>query len=95
MRTVNISQLKANLSAHLQLVQDGEEVLVCDRDRPVARIIPVHTEEFSEQERRLIARGILTPPLRRRKPSDRLPEPQGNVSDEVMQQIWDQEREGR
>jgi antitoxin (DNA-binding transcriptional repressor) of toxin-antitoxin stability system len=28
---VNISDLKAQLSAHIQLVKDGEGVLVCDR----------------------------------------------------------------
>jgi len=39
MRTVNISDLKAQLSAHIQLVRDGEEVLVCDRNKPVARIV--------------------------------------------------------
>ena len=40
MRIVNISELKARLSAHIQLVRDGEEVLVCDRNKPVARIVP-------------------------------------------------------
>ena len=40
MRTVNISDLKAQLSAHIQRVKDGEEVLICDRNKPVARIIP-------------------------------------------------------
>lgn len=95
MRTVKISELKARLSAHLKLVRAGEEVLVCDRNCPVARIIPIHPEEYSEQERRLIARGVLLPPLRRRQWSDPLPEPQGNVPDEVMKEIWRQEREGR
>ena len=52
MRTVNISDLKARLSAHIQLVRDGEEVLVCDRNKPVARIVPCHIEDLSEQERR-------------------------------------------
>ena len=95
MRTVKISELKARLSAHLKLVRAGEEVLVCDRNSPVARIIPIHPEEYSEQERRLIARGVLLPPRRRRQGSDPLPEPQGDVPDEVMKEIWRQEREGR
>jgi prevent-host-death family protein len=95
MRTVKISELKARLSAHLKMVRAGEEVLVCDRNCPVARIIPVHPEEYSEQERRLIARGVLLPPLRRRRWSDPLPEPQGDVPDEVMKEIWRREREGR
>jgi prevent-host-death family protein len=66
MKTVNISDLKARLSAHIQLVRDGEEVLVCDRNLPVARIVPCHLADRSEQEQRLVARGILTPPLKRR-----------------------------
>ena len=48
MRTVNISDLKARLSAHIQLVRDGEEVLVCDRNKPVARIVPCRLEDHSE-----------------------------------------------
>jgi prevent-host-death family protein len=94
MRSVNIGELKATLSAHIQLVRDGEEVVVCDRNQPVARIIPIQPDQ-SEQERRLIARGVLTPPLRRRKLSDALPKAVKGVSDEVMKEIWRQERDGR
>src|SRR5713226_74949 len=92
MKTVNISDLKAQLSAHIQLVRDGEEVLVCDRNMPVARIIPLRLESHSEQERGLIARGVLTPPLKKRPASVSWPEPPGNVSDEAMDQVWREER---
>lgn len=95
MRSVNISDLKAHLSAHIQMVRDGEEVLVCDRNRPVARIVPVVIDEQSEHERRMIARGTLTPPLKKRKSSARWPKPPGNIPDQVMEQIWREEREGR
>ena len=61
MKTVNISDLKAQLSAHIQLVRNGEEVLVCDRNKPVARIVPIRLEDYSAQEQRLVARGLLTP----------------------------------
>jgi prevent-host-death family protein len=94
MRTVNISDLKAQLSAHIQFVKDGEEVLVCDRNKPVARIVPCRLEDHSEQERRLIARGVLRPPKRPRS-SASLPDPPGYVSDEVMEQVWREERQGR
>lgn len=47
MRTVNISELKAWLSAHIQLVRDGEELLVCDRNKPVARIVPCSANDQS------------------------------------------------
>jgi prevent-host-death family protein len=95
MRTVNISDLKAQLSAHIQLVREGEEVLVCDRNKPVARIVPVRLEDQSEREQRLVARGVLTPPLKKRPASVSWPGPPGNVSDEVMEQVWREERESR
>jgi prevent-host-death family protein len=95
MRTVNISDLKAHLSAHIEHVRRGEEVLVCDRDKPVARIVPVRLEEHSEQERRLVARGVLTPPLKKRPSSWSWPDPPGNVSDEVMERLWREERDSR
>jgi prevent-host-death family protein len=95
MRTVNISDLKARLSAHIQLVKDGEEVLVCDRNKPVARIVPCRLTDHSAQERRLVARGVLTLPLRRRPASVSWPVPPGNISDEVMEQALQDEREGR
>jgi len=95
MKTVNISDLKAQLSAHIQLVRHGEEVLVCDRNKPVARIVPCQPEGDSEQEQRLIARGVLTPPLHKRAASVSWPEPPGNVSDKVMEQLWREERESR
>jgi prevent-host-death family protein len=95
MRTVNISDLKAQLSAHIQLVRDGEEVLVCDRNKPVARIVPCRLEGHSEQEQRLVARGVLTPPLKKRPASVSWPQPPGNIPDEVMEQVWREERESR
>ena len=92
---MNISDLKARLSAHIQLVKDGEEVLVCDRNRPVARIVPCALEDRSEREQRLVARGVLTPPLKKRPASVSWPEPPGDVSDKVMEQVWREERESR
>ena len=95
MRTVNIGDLKARLSAYIQLVRDGEEVLVCDRNKPVARIIPCRLEDHSEHEQRLVARGVLTPPLTKRRSSVSWPEPPGNISDAVMERVWREERESR
>jgi prevent-host-death family protein len=95
MRSVNIADLKAQLSAHLQLVRDGEEVLVCDRNKPVARIVPIRMEDHSEHERRLIERGDMVPPLKKRSGSEIWPTPPGSVSAEAMSQVWREEREGR
>lgn len=40
MRRVKIAELKDRLSEHLRAVENGEEVVVTDRDRPIAKIIP-------------------------------------------------------
>jgi prevent-host-death family protein len=93
MRTVNIGELKARLSAHIKMVRDGEEVLICDRNKPVARIVPCSVEDESERERRLISRGIMTPPLKKGRSPVSWPDPPGNISDEVMEQLWREERD--
>jgi prevent-host-death family protein len=41
MKTTAVSELKARLSSYLNLVKSGAEVLVTDRGKPVARIVPV------------------------------------------------------
>lgn len=45
MRTVKIAELKDRLSEHLRAVEKGtvSEVVVTDRGRPVARIVPIET----------------------------------------------------
>jgi prevent-host-death family protein len=93
MRTVNIGELKARLSAHIRHVRDGEEVLVCDRNKPVARIIPCSVNDASEREQRLIARGVLVPPKKKQRSPVSWPDPPGNISDEVMEKLWQEERE--
>ncbi|MBA2273279.1 MAG: type II toxin-antitoxin system prevent-host-death family antitoxin [Actinobacteria bacterium] len=41
MRRVKIAELKDRLSEHLRAVEKGAEVVVTDRDRPIARIVPL------------------------------------------------------
>jgi len=48
MKTVNISTLKAKLSAALRQVRDGDSFIVLDRDIPVAEIRPYHTKHALE-----------------------------------------------
>jgi len=52
-------------------------------------------KDHSEQEERLIASGVLKPPVKKRPAADSWPEPPGNVSAEVMEQVWREERNGR
>jgi prevent-host-death family protein len=41
MKRVGVAELKDQLSRHLRAVEAGAEVEVTDRDRPIARIVPV------------------------------------------------------
>src|SRR5215470_8981945 len=41
MTTASVSKLKASLSEYLRRVKGGEEVLVSERGRPIARLVPV------------------------------------------------------
>src|ERR1039458_84026 len=65
MRTVNIGVLKNQLSAYLKYVRNGEEVIVRDRNVPVARIIPISPSLPQEGDHEaeaayLIATGQMT-----------------------------------
>ena len=41
MKTAAVSELKAKLSAYLNQVKAGGEVLITDRGKPVARLVPI------------------------------------------------------
>jgi prevent-host-death family protein len=45
MKSVKIAELKDKLSEHLRAVEAGEVVIVTDRDRPIARIVPIQPAE--------------------------------------------------
>lgn len=47
MTRAGVAELKANLSAYLRRVREGETVTVMDRDTPVARIVSIEREEIS------------------------------------------------
>jgi prevent-host-death family protein len=46
MKTAAVSELKALLSKYLSKVKAGEEVVVTDRGRPIARIVPIKRGEL-------------------------------------------------
>ena len=76
--------LKNNLSRYLQRVRDGEEVIVTDHGRPVARLtsIDAPTSRLAE----LIAAGLVTPPKTERRALPALITASGIVSDLVADQ---------
>jgi len=42
-KTVKISEFKAHISEELRRVRNGERIVILDRDRPVAEVIPFET----------------------------------------------------
>src|ERR1700676_5612015 len=62
MRSVQIAELKNNLSAYLHKVRAGEEVIICDRKSPIAKIVPLSTENIDLEDQALIAKGLMRPP---------------------------------
>ncbi len=68
MKQTSISDLKAHLSAFLDIVRRGDDVLITDRGRLIARITPVLQSAREEGRRDLLLRTG-----RLRAPTGRLP----------------------
>ena len=65
MRRASIAALKARLSEYVDAARAGEEVIVTDRNKPVARLGPVSAPIRGEaQIIGLIRAGLARPPVR-------------------------------
>jgi prevent-host-death family protein len=67
--TVAVAELKARLSEYLRAVKAGQAIVVTERGRPVARLVPVSGGPGAEGRlRELVASGAVREPVRRRAP---------------------------
>ena len=94
MKRAKIADLKNNLSSYLEHVRGGNSILVFDRDKPIAQIVPLtHRAAKSEgsdarlvrlERRGLIRRGTGGLPdwFRRRKP----PRLRGSVLKDLLRE---------
>ena len=57
MKTVNIAELKNRLSLYLNEVRTGHEVIVRDRNVPIARIVPISQSDPDDELRALAGQG--------------------------------------
>jgi len=57
-RSTNIADLRNHLTQYLQEVRAGEEIVVRDRQRPIAKIIPF-TVDDDEEDAAMVAAGLL------------------------------------
>jgi prevent-host-death family protein len=97
MKTTNIAQLKAQLSAYLAYVQDGEEVLVKDRNKPIAKIVPLHTPQSTSQELvALAAAGLVKlPEVQGGAPKSLRSIPKTRLIRKSMSALMKEDRDGR
>ena len=51
MKAINVTELKAHLSKYLRMASRGTQILVNDRDEPIAQLGPPQSEPRSWRER--------------------------------------------
>jgi prevent-host-death family protein len=66
MREVGVRELKTSLSSVLREVEEGEQIRVTVRGRPVADIVPSGAHRGDRRLRELVADGRVTPASRAR-----------------------------
>lgn len=59
MRSTNIADLRNRLTQYLKEVRAGGEIIVRDRDRPIAKIVPLSIDDEDADEGSLVAAGLM------------------------------------
>jgi prevent-host-death family protein len=80
---VGVRELHDRLSEHLDRVEQGAEIMVTRRGRPIARLSAVDRPDPLEE---LLGRGLITPPEQPRSPRRAQVHARGPVSDLVAEQ---------
>ncbi len=58
MRSANIAELRNRLTQYLREVRAGEEIIVRDRQRPIAKIVPLTVDDETD-DAALVAAGFM------------------------------------
>ena len=96
MRSVNIAELKNQLSKYLGFAKEGEEIVIRDRNLPVAKLVPFAAEEAGEEDLRLVAAGKMKMPRKPINAEELLRIPTGKVAgNEAVQALLEERAEGR
>ena len=80
---VGVRELRNNLSRFLDRVRHGEELVVTNRGRAVARVVPVVRVSMLD---RLVSAGVVTPARRPKQPAGKPLKTKGIVSDLIPEQ---------
>ncbi|MHB1959501.1 MAG: type II toxin-antitoxin system Phd/YefM family antitoxin [Acidobacteriaceae bacterium] len=57
MKSVNVAELKNRLSAYLSFARNGEQIVIRDRNLPIAKLVPFPAGDAGEDEILLVAAG--------------------------------------
>jgi prevent-host-death family protein len=80
MRSVNVAELKNQLSKYLTFARAGEEVVIRDRNLPVAKLVPFSAQGADDEDLILVAAGKLRLPKVRLDVKALLKIPTGSVA---------------
>ena len=81
---VGVRELKDKLSSYLDAVKQGQEIIVTDHGKPVARLVPLGDTDDRLAE--LIAKGDARAPINPNRSLRPLIKAKGNLSDFVLEQ---------
>jgi prevent-host-death family protein len=96
MKTTGIAQLKANLSRYLEHVKGGQEVVITERGRAVAKMVPLATAGGRDSRRQRLARAGLLQLGHARIRASMLKAPGGQpIGKSVVDALLDERRHGR
>lgn len=59
MRSANIADLRNRLTQYLREVRAGAEIIVRDRQRPIAKIVPFTVDDDEADDAALVASGLM------------------------------------
>ena len=80
---VGVRDLHDRLSEHLKRVQEGSEIVVTRRGRPIARLSAIDADDPLDE---LVRQGLVTRPQASRTPARPRVDAKGTVSDLVADQ---------
>ncbi len=92
MREIGVRELKTSLSDVLRQVDEGEQIRVTRRGRPVADIVPAGAHRGAARLRALVADGRVTPAARPRPSTTPRPLETGRSASAIVLAERDAER---
>jgi prevent-host-death family protein len=98
MITASVAELKARLSEFLAVVRGGDDVIITDRGRPVARLTALDPAEHDARLSGLVRAGTVRPPRRRPDPRAGARSARPVVEDtegRLLATLLEERREGR